>query len=91
MKSKKLLSNSNKNLVSLNHHEENNLNARKKLGHFTHSIGQFEKENNKGLIVNALKPSHSSSQLGLLLNNGTNELKFMNNHKNSNHNLIYAY
>jgi TPR repeat protein len=71
----------------------------RKLGHFTHSIGQFDnnqdnihqcrsqmnKTNN--ILTNELKPSYSSSQLTNLLL--LNENKFMNDHKNSN-NLIYV-
>ena len=68
----------------------------RKLGHFTHSVGQFENKNQdySGLcrinktnlfLSNSIKPSNSSSQLSAsLLNNE----KFMNNHKS---NLIYVH
>lgn len=73
----------------------------RKLGHFTHSIGQFDKNQDNihqcrsqmnktnNILTNALKQSNSSSQLTNLLLLNNNENKFMNDHKNSN-NLIYV-
>jgi hypothetical protein len=92
LKSKKILYDSNF-LLSKSDVYKN----KKTLGHFTHSIGEFEIENNNKMKIdkklthsmtmnNMLKQSYSSSQLGLLLLT-KNEIINNNNNKQ---NLIYV-